>query len=38
VNISGGGTLKEIWKLEEWGRSFEDCFKWEVGSGNDISF
>jgi len=30
--------LKEIWKLEEWGRSFEDCFKWEVGSGKDISF
>jgi len=30
--------LKEIWKLKEWGRSFEDCFKWKVSSGNDISF
>jgi len=30
--------LNEIWKLEEWGSSFEDCFKWEVGNENDISF
>jgi len=29
--------LKEIWKFDEWGGSFEDCFKWEVGSGKNIS-
>ena len=24
--------------MEEWGRSFEDCLKWEVGNGKTISF
>ena len=30
--------LKQIWKLEGWRGSFEDCFKWEVGNGKDILF
>jgi len=25
--------LKAIWKLEDWGRNFEDCFVWDVGNG-----
>ena len=28
--------LKVIWKLEEWGRSFEDCFVWEIGNGQSL--
>jgi len=24
--------------LEEWGRNFEDCFKWGVGNGKEVKF
>jgi len=30
--------LKEVWDSEDWGRSFEDGFKWKVGDGKEISF
>jgi len=41
--IRGLGTTKplcggEIWKSEEWGGKFEDCYNWEVGKGRDIMF
>ena len=22
--------------LEDWGRTFEDCFKWVVGNGKEV--
>jgi len=24
--------------MKEWGDSFEDCFKWELGNGKGIKF
>ena len=33
-----GGDLEEIWKLEEWGGKFEDCFNWKVEKGRNILF
>jgi len=30
--------LKEVWALEDWGRSFEDGVEWKVGDGKEISF
>jgi len=30
--------MKAIWKMENWGRNFEDCFKWKVGDRNSIKF
>jgi len=30
--------LNEVWELEDWGRSFEDCFKWKVTNVKEIIF
>jgi len=30
--------LNEIWMLEDWGRTFEDRFKWVVDNGKEVFF
>ena len=29
--------MKGIWKMEEWGRSFENCFEWAIRNEEKIS-
>ena len=29
--------MKGIWKMEDWGRSFKNCFEWAVRNGEKIS-
>ena len=30
--------LTKVWRSEEWGGKFEDCWKWEVGNRRNVSF
>jgi len=32
------GFEGDFWMLKEWGRNFEDCFRWEVGNEKTIKF
>jgi len=30
--------LKEVRASEEWGKNFEDAFKWKISDGREVSF
>jgi len=30
--------MMKVWKSEEWGGKFEDCFSWEVRNEKNIMF